>query len=243
MTRSNGTSPVVMPLMIALGAIWFWVSMNSAKATRELNGIASAMDRDPAIAESQLAESLRRRPLQRGLRLTLYYCLAILRYRQQRFGETAAICQALLAYNPPFAGPQGPLQAKVRFQDGAMKSTRTQLLLMLADSRLRSADLWGAYGTLMELHQSKLNLFEALQRAELQTRYEVWTGHDRSALTNLQYKLALSELMPYPQCLAIHTLLGIAAERCGETTIARWLQRRSDLLGAPSPKPSVDVVI
>ena len=97
--------------------------------------------------------------LLRWLLLTVYHRLTVLRLRQPRFDELAAICQVVLAQ------PLGPA-----------RESRPHLLLMLTESRLECGDLVGAYFALLELHRMPLNLVESLRPLAIQTRYKVTSG-------------------------------------------------------------------
>lgn len=203
-----------MVLLLAVAASWIGVGTISSRVWRQIPRITALLEQDPSAAESAIAAALRRRPLQRSVRLLLYHRLALLRHRQQRFGETAAICQAVLAQK------LGPAAA-----------VRGNLLLMLAESRLECGDLAGAHLALVELQRSRLLLVESLQRLSLQIRYEITCGYDLHALQDLERKLDLIELMPAAQGAAMHVLLARAAARAGQAALAQWLGQRAELLG------------
>jgi len=201
-------------LLLALG----WIMINSISATlwRSLPEVTELIGRDPAAAEALLAEQLKRRPLVRWVRLMLYHRLAAIRHRQQRFHESAVICQSLLAQ------PLGPARKQ-----------RGPLLLMLLEAQLQCGNLHGAYAALMQLHAQPLSLIESLQRLALQTRYEVLAGHDAAALVGVKQKLMLAELMPADHCGAMHAMLTTSATRAGHQDLADWLWRRTNLLCSP----------
>ncbi len=206
-----------LPLFFVFCALgWIVVSIKSAKIAQQLPQLTELLDADPEQAETALARALGAKPLQRGVRLLLYHRLAMLRRRQQRFGETAAICQAVLAY---------PL--------GSAAGVRGHLLLMACESMLQCNDLWGAWSSLATLHKCKLNLIETMQLLALQTRYEVSAGYHAAALERLDQKIATAELMPAPQCGAMHAMLAAAARHCKREQTADWLGRRAELLCPP----------
>ena len=202
-----------LALVMLLVFLWIWISAISTSVWRELPGVMMMVGPDPAAAEAALVPLFKRKPLMRWVRLMLYMTLASVRHRQQRFAESAAICQAVLTK------PMGPA-----------KRQRGRVLLMLAEARLQCADLHGAYQALYEAHGIRMSLAESLQRIALQTRYEVMAGHDRAALANTRQKLLLSELMPPVQCGAMHAMLTVSAKRTGQGDLADWLNRRSELL-------------
>jgi len=202
----------LMPLIIAMLA---WLSLNniSARTSRLLPHLTMMVESDPEAAESQLAYHLRYRPLLRWLRLLLYHRLAMLRHRQGRYDEVAAICSAIL--NQPL-GPAG--------------HSRPNLLLLFTESCLQRGDLHGAYAGLIQLYWTPMNLIEALQRLALQTRYEVMAGHYHVAIQRIWQKVQMAEIMPPVQCGIVHAMLATAASGANEKELARWLWQRVNLL-------------
>jgi len=211
----NGSLLSLLAIFLAV-FVWIYLNNLSARASSQLPHITAMIDSDPPAAEHALAEQLRRRPLLRWIRLMLYHRLAMLRHRQHRFAESAAICHTLLMY------PTGP-----------GRDSRAQLLLMLTESRLECRDVLGAYFALQSLHETRLSLVEHLQRLTLQTRYEVTIGADRAALRAAHQKIQLVELLPAPQCGAVHAMLATAARRADQQNLARWLWQRVELLCTP----------
>ncbi|MCC7193655.1 MAG: hypothetical protein IT444_12845 [Phycisphaeraceae bacterium] len=204
-------------IVLIVGAVvWIGLSVISGKVFRQLPQITSWIERDPAAAESAIALALPRHPLQRSVRLLLYHRLAILRHRQQRFAESAAISQALLFER---------LEPAVNI--------RTNLLLMLTEANLECGDLGGAYTALAGLSTLPLSHIEDLQRMALQIRYEVACGHDGYALQDLERKIAMIEMLPGPPCGVLHALLAIAAQRQNQKPLADWLWRRAELISTP----------
>ena len=212
---ADTTLGLAVILLLAFG----WISINTISATiwRTLPHITELISHNSDAAEALLAPQLKRRPLVRWVRLMLYHRLAAIRHRQQRFHESAVICQSLLGQN------MGP----ARRQRGA-------LLLMLLEAQLQRGDLHGAYPALLELHTQPLSLAESLQRLALQTRYEVLAGHDAAALAGVKQKLLLAELMPAEHCGAMHAMLTTSAARAGQADLADWLWRRTNLLCSPA---------
>ncbi|MCC7408953.1 MAG: hypothetical protein IT442_12850 [Phycisphaeraceae bacterium] len=169
----------------------------------------------PTALEREIDAALSRWPLPWALRILFYHRLAVLRHRQGRFAEASAVCQAILSQ---------PM--------GKVEHLRGELLLIMAESRLRCGDAWGAYSALMELSRQRLGLMQHLQRLALQTRYEVMTGRFDAALHRLEERVTLAELMPAEQGAAMHAMLATAAGRVGWKSVAEWLGRRAELLGA-----------
>lgn len=206
-------------LAVVLALAFGWISINTISATiwRTLPSITEMIGPDPASAEALLAEQLKRRPLVRWVRLMLYHRLASIRHRQQRFHESAVICQSLLGQSL-----------------GPARRQRGPLLLMLLEAQLYCGNLHGAYAALLELHRQPLSLVESLQRLALQTRYEVLAGHDGAALAGVKQKLMLAELMSADHCGAMHAMLTTSATRAGHGELADWLWRRTNLLCSPA---------
>lgn len=226
---TNANSWNVLPVVILLGAGWLWLSMTSARAAQMLALITQALDQNPAEAEALIAQAEQRWPLQRALRLLIYHRLAVLRYRQHRFAEAAAIAQAVLSHRLGML-EDGGVSGLTGASTPTLGPVRSHLLLMLAECRLRLGDLWNAHQALTQLHSTRRNLLENLQLLSLQTRYEVQAGYDAQALHDLERKLAMADLMPPPYAAALHLHLAQAAGRTGQTLLSDWLRRRAALL-------------
>ena len=201
--------------LIAAMIGYFAMLSISARASAALARATVATETDPTRAESVLAEAIGRRPLVRSIRLLLYHRAAVLRHKQGRYAEAAAICDGVLAL---------PL--------GRARSVRSSLLLLAIEAKLETRDLWGAWSALCQLYRLRVTLVEALQRLLLRTRYEVMIGDDAGALRQLDSRLQLAELMPARQSAAMHALLALAAERAGHDR-ARPLHDRAALLCTP----------
>ncbi len=203
--------PVAIVFVIAL--CWIGLNAASTRAWQQVRQLPGLIEADPEEAEHHLAVSLARWPLQRAVRMLLYHRFALLRHRQQRYAETAAICRAILQRRP-----------------GTAQRVQPHLLLMLVESCLAEEDLAGAFDGLTRLHRLPLSLIETVQRMALQTRYEIEAGHHHAALRGLQSKIQLAELLPAPQAGAVHAMFALAAERSERTPLAQWLEQRADLL-------------
>jgi hypothetical protein len=204
----------LLALFVVVG--WIAISISSARVWQVLARVTALLEHAPQHAETLIADALSRRALHRAVRLLMYHRLAVLRHRQQRFAEAAAICQALLAYNL-----------------GAVRQVRPHLLLLLAECRLLACDLYGAWLALGELAPMELNLIESAQRMALRTRYEIAAGYYQLACQDVRQKVQLSELMPPAQCGALHAMLAFAARHCDHGQLADWLQQRAELLCTP----------
>ena len=207
-------SNVIMIVLLMMG--WFAINSINARTGRELGQVSSVIDQDPERVEKWIALALARRPLVRWVRLMIYHRLAMVRHRERNFAEAAAISRIVLGY------PLGPAEG-----------SRAHLLLLLTESSLEIHDIQTAYSSLSRLYSMPVSLTEALQRLSLQIRYELLTGNYDSAISNLDEKLEMVELLPAPQCGVTHQLLAIAANRCGNHDLAEWLQKRANLLCKP----------
>jgi hypothetical protein len=226
-----------------------WVGLNSisSRVAMRLNRVMSLLERQPDRAESELAQVMGRWPLYRPVRLLLYHRLAILRHRQGRFAESAAISRQLLGQNlgttdslasrgglglagQSLVGSSSPASQSQREVGSGQSGIRAHLLLMLTEADLHENNLWDAWIALSELSSLRLNLIESLQRLALQTQYEVATQQHQNAIWQVQHKIRMAELMPAPQCGAMHALLEISARQEGDFDLATWLDHRRQLL-------------
>jgi len=212
-------SSVLAPLVLL--AVWLGVSTTTAKVARALPEIGANIADQPAMAERMIHEQLARKPVMRWARLLTYHRLATLRHSQRRFEETADICQHVLGQ--PIAGPTA----------GPIRAARANLLLMLAEAHLATDNLPGAYRALDQLHRTQLSLTDAIQRLALQTRYALKIGAWEHALEHGRAKTQLAELMPPPQCGAMHAMLATAAQKQGRDDLASWLWERAELITPP----------
>lgn len=226
MWEAAGRQTRSLVAVLAVAVLWVAISLINARVVQQLPRLIALVHDDPVEAETTIATALHRRPLQRRVRLMLCHRLAMLRHRQQRFAEAAAICHAVLSHK---------LRRGIMAYLGApgLDDVRNHLTLMLVEARLHCHDLNGAYVGLVQLHHSRLNLLEALQRLALQTRYEIAAGHPAAALGRIGNKIKMAELMPAPQCGMVHAMLAVAADTVNNTRLADWLRRRAELLCTP----------
>ncbi|WP_432797908.1 hypothetical protein [Poriferisphaera sp. WC338] len=201
---------------------WFALNAVNARTGRELSQMTGIIEIDPAGAERWLAGVMERRPLIGWVRLMIYHRVAMLRHKQERFSESAAICRSVLGYRL-----------------GPAEGTRGHLLLILSEASLEIGDIASAYSALRELYGMRVSLMEALQRLALQVRYELMSGNERAAVTGVDGKMEMAELLPGPQCGAVHEMLRIAAERCGEIELAMRLKARSELLCSQTQRDKI----
>ncbi len=218
---------------------WVALGVAGARAATRLAGLGAWMERDPAAAESEIAELLGKWGLHRWIRVGLYHRLALLRHRAGRFAESAAVSTALLELGlsgvrvpvvrraEPWPA-EGPEASATTLQDA--DSLRVGLLLLAAEATLQVGDLPACWRWLGELHRVELPLPAVLQRLAIQTRYELAAGHHAASMHQVEQKVRLAELMPAGACGMMHALLAVAAGRTGQVALAHWLERRARLL-------------
>lgn len=206
-----------LAVVVALPILWVWLSLSTTSVARMLPEIGTNITADPQRAEALIATALDKKPVMRWARMLTYHRLAAMRHHQRRFAETASLCEHVL--NQPLLGPAA--------------SARPSLLLMLTEAHLAQNNLAGAYHALDELHRTRLGLAGAIQRLALQTRYALKAGHYEHALEHGRQKIELAELMPQPQCTAMHAMLATAAQKAGRERLAQWLWERAKLLSPP----------
>lgn len=199
---------------IVLGTLWMLMTIANTKAWRILHTVSAMIEHNPVGAEAQLAQAMRVPLLSRPVRLLMYHRLALLRFRQNAFAETAGICRAVLNTRLPRPA----------------HTVRPHLLLMYVDASLQTGDLHGAHWGLTELRSGSLGFVEQMQCLTLQTRYELAAGYHGLALSNLPYKIQLAEMMPASQCGMLHVLFANAADHMRQPAVAKWLRQRADLL-------------
>lgn len=207
---------------VGLLGLWMWVNLRGARVVQQLPAITATIEQDPMGAETMIRAAVRHWPLQRAVRVTLYHRLAVTWHRRGRFADASLVCHALLEQSL-----------------GRAKTLRSPLLLLLAECRLQCGDVYGAHAALAELSGVPLGAMEVMQKVALQIRYEVTVQQDAAALADLDDKLAMIELMPGPQCGALHAMLTVAARRSGRGALAEWLGRRAQLMCSASQLASL----
>jgi hypothetical protein len=212
-------TPVIGSVALALvGTVALVLAARSMKGSR-LAAVSPALIASGRFeqAEEHIAEALTSFSLFRNVKLRSLHHLAMLRHAQQRFGETAMLCHALLGEK------LGPLSALSR-------SAR----LILADSLLEVGDVYGAYGALAALYQERLSLGEAVQLTSVQLDYLVRIGAWGEMVRGIEKKLELLELAPAKTNARGQALLALAAKRAGMKDWEEYLRRRVELIAEPA---------
>lgn len=223
------------PAMVLAFGGWLLVGTAGARVAQRLPQITMLVEQDTDAAEAQLAKAIGRRALPRSVRILLYHRLAMVRQRQGRYAEVAAICWTILTQrmSPGSIRARQPVYSSAGIDRPGHPTMRAHLLLMFGDAALRCWDTWSTYTALAQLHRQRLSLNDLLERLLLQTRYEVAMGHTQSCLHHLEQKVRLAELMPAQPCGLMHALLAIASKRAGHHVVSQWLDRRAELLCTP----------
>lgn len=213
--EAANTAMILMTVAMFGWVAGVFVSARTGRLAQHVTQLTAA--RAPhAQIERAIGAALSRFTLYRTVRIVLYHQLAMLRHRQGRFDEASMICATLLTQSD--LGLAGRL--------------RHALMLILAEARLLQHDAPGAYAPLAAMHGlgSDLTLGERVQLLGLQIRYETMSGHDHAALTNLDSKLPMLDLLGPSASGRCQRRLAEAAERTGRTRLAAWLHERADLL-------------
>jgi hypothetical protein len=206
-----------LPILIGLGALWVVLSYRSMQGTRMAADSPSLIAAGEfERAESHIDASLRNFSLFRTAKLLSLHHLAVLRHTQNRWRESALLCQAVLSQK------LGNLSGMARTS-----------LLMLTDSLIQIGDLRGAYTAMGRLYHYRLSLGEALNLQLLQLDYAWRIGAWESMLQGIAGKIQMSELMPPVNAARSQALLALAAYRLNRVDLAKWLRRRAELLADP----------
>jgi hypothetical protein len=200
--------------LLGIGALWFWLSLTSARGSR----VAAESPQLIAAGEFEAAErnienTVRTFSLFRAVKLQALHHLAILRHAQRRWQDAAQLSRELLGQR---LGALQPLT----------KSTR----LLLADSLLEMNDVRGTYDAISGLYHEPLSLAEQLNLMLVQLDYSARIGAWAPMMDNFMGKVQLAELMPAGASARAQGFLALAARRVGREDVAGWLTARAGLL-------------
>ena len=206
-----------MPVLLLVGGIWLVLGYRSMQASRmaaDSPSLIAAGDFDRA--ESHIDAALSSFSLFRSAKILNLHRLAILRHAQNRWRESALLCQALLSQKL-----------------GNMQPMARTSLLMLADSQIQLGDLPGAFAAMGRLFRQRLSLAEALTLQLLQLDYAWRIGAWESMVQGVGGKVQMCELMPPINAARSQALLALAAYKLNRTDLGDWLRRRAQLLADP----------
>ena len=200
--------------LLAIGSLWFWMGLNSARGSRtaaESPSLIASGQFD--AAEKNIEQTVRSFSLFRTVKLQALHHLAVLRHAQRRWQESAVFAQALLSQRL-----------------GALQPISRPTRLLLADSLLEMNDLRGAYFALNGLHQEHLTLPESMSLLAVQLDYSARVGAWQAMMQNWMAKVRLAELMPASASARAQGYLALAAIKVRRDDVAAWLRQRAELL-------------
>ena len=204
--------------LVGLAAIWFWLSLNSARGSRAAAAspslIASGRFDE---AERNIEQTVKTFSIFRAVKLQALHNLALLRHAQRRWADSAELSRALL-----------------RQRLGALQTLSKPARLLLADSLLEMNDLLGAHDALTALHQERLNLAEVLNLLVIQLDYLARIGAWDEMLQNVMKKVQFTELMPSGSSARSQAFLAMAAGNSNRPDLRDWLRARAELLADPA---------
>jgi hypothetical protein len=203
-----------MFLLMLVGTIWVILSYRSMQGSRlaaDSPSLIAAREFDRA--ESHIDAALKTFSLFKTAKLLSLHHLALLRHAQNRWRESALLCQAVLSQ-------------KLGNLPGLARTT----LLILADSMLQVGDVRGAFDAMGRLYGYRLSLNEALALQLLQLDYGSRIGAWEPMTQGVATKVQMSELMPTLNAARSQAFLALAAFKTGRGDLGRWLRRRAELL-------------
>jgi hypothetical protein len=208
----TGISAVTVLMLV--GAVWLVLSFRSVRGSRvaaDSSLLIAAGDYDRA--EENIAEAMNAFSIFRTVKLMSLHHLALLRHAQNRWRESALLCQALLSQRP----------SAIR---GLDRSSR----LILAEALLELGDLRGVYDNLIRLYDRRLTLREALNLLAIQMDYLAQIGAWDQIMINLPAQVELAELLPASASARTQAIFALAAKKTDRQDWFNWLRRRVELL-------------
>jgi hypothetical protein len=200
-------------LALVLG-VWLILSFTSAKNSRLLAPSPELIARGEFDeAERLIDQSMRAFSLSRTSKLLGLHHLSVLRHKQRRWQDTAALGRAVLAQ-------------RLRSLPGLERTTR----LILADALLELDEDRAAGAALAPLRAAQLPLADGLALMQLELDVQSRGGAWDAMLAGLPGKVQLAELMPPSAAARVQALLALAASKKGLADWADWLRRRVELL-------------
>ena len=209
-----GPDNIRFAALLGIGAVWFWLSLNSARSSRAAAQSPSLIAAGQfEAAEKNIEQTVRSFSMFRAVKLQALHHLALLRHAQRRWQEAAALCRALL-----------------RQRLGTLQPLTRSTHLLLADALLEMNDLRGAYEAIIVLHRYRLPLPELLNLLLIQLDYSARIGAWQSMMDDVMAKVELAELMPTAASARAQALLALAARKMGRDDFVQWLRARVELL-------------
>jgi tetratricopeptide (TPR) repeat protein len=202
-------------VFLGLAAAWVAMAYRTAVGSRlaaESPALIAAGQYDEA--ERRIEQAVRSFIPSRAAKVTTLHHLAVLRYAQGRWAESAALCRAVLRFKPTAA------------LGGVLRASR----LTLAEALLESGDVRGAHDAIAGLYGQRLALSEAMKLLAVQLDYESRVGAWEQMIQGVAGKVQLAELLPAGQSARAQAMLALAARRTGRPELAQFLRRRAELL-------------
>jgi hypothetical protein len=200
--------------LLAIGSIWFWLSLTSARSSRSSAASPSLIAAGQFDeAERNIEQTVRTFSVFRAVKLQSLHHLALLRHAQRRWPESATLCRALLGQR---LGPLQPLAKPAS--------------LLLADSMLEMNDLRGTHEAIARVYQQRLSLAETLTLLSIEVDYLARIVAWDRMIDNVMHKVQLAELMPARVSARTQALLALAAKKLGRDDLCDWLRARARLL-------------
>lgn len=201
-------------VLAVVGVVWIILSYRSIKGSRMAADSPSLIASGQfEQAEAKIDEALRSFSLFRTTKFASLHHLAVLRHAQRRWGDTAALCRALL-----------------RQRLGAMKSLSKPTHLMLADALLELGDVQSATREIAALGQYRLSLNEATTLLVIQLDCQTRLGAWGEMMSGVEAKVQLAELLPSAGAARAQAFMALAAKKTGRLDWMRWLADRAAIL-------------
>jgi hypothetical protein len=214
---TDGTGFIAMSVLFGVGAVWLVLSFRSVRGSRMAADSPTLIAAGQfELAERNIAEAMESFSIFRSVKLLSLHHLAALRHAQNRWQDSAVLCQALLTQRP----------SAIR---GLDRSSR----LILAESLLELGDLRGVYDNLAKLYNQRLSLREALHLLAVQTDYMARISAWEPMLQQAMSKVQMAELLPTMQSARTQAFMALAAKKTGREDWRDWLRRRVELLIDP----------
>jgi hypothetical protein len=210
----DGAEFVAVAVLIGVGTMWMILSFRSLRGSRVAADSSTLIAAGQfELAEKSIAESLDSFSIFRTVKLMSLHHLAALRHTQNRWQDSALLCQAVLMQKP-------------KAISGLDRSSR----LLLADSLLELGDLRGVHENLLRLYNQRLTLREALNLLVVQLDYMSRISAWEPMLWQIGTKVQMAELLPTLQSARSQALMALAAKKTGRMDWFDWLRRRAELL-------------
>lgn len=200
-------------LVVVLGSLVVFVGIviSAARIAREVQTGTVLL----TVGQLDDAEVWLRRAMERfsmSIQAKLLACqqLASLLFKRDAYREVVTVCRELLRHRPARS-------QRIGF------NTR----LLLADSLLMLDRVQEAYEAMRPVYETPLTLWERMKLLPIQLRYELAADHSSSAVTELEDKTRIAELLDSSRAALVHALLAEACHRESMTAQRDFLAERA----------------